>query len=92
MPLLVVYAIMKYISEYLNACITERMNTLPWIISASSNDVERTRPCFQSDVSLTPDSYTLNFFVFEKMCQITRFVVYQQLNRNGFGLSTAKTE
>lgn len=54
MPWLVVYAVMKYISEYLNACITECMNKLPWIISASSNDVERTGPCFQSDVSLNP--------------------------------------
>jgi len=54
MPWLVVYAILKYISDYLNAYTTECMNTLPWIISASSNDMERTGLCFQSDVSLNP--------------------------------------
>jgi len=51
MPWLVVYAILKYISEYLNAYTTECMNTLPWIISASSKDIERNGLCFQSDVS-----------------------------------------
>jgi len=45
---------MKYISEYLNAYITECMNALQWILSASTNDVERKRPCLQSDVSLNP--------------------------------------